>query len=182
MPTVSPAVANTNTNRQGTLKSIHVPSASMLSAARKRFFGDDSDRKSEDKIVSKKREVVEETVSPIVEEVETQPKSVPKPLKHGERGRPRKYDHKDVKVICNICGRELVNKYVLEDHRRRHYDDKLFSCDVCSKKFNTNSDVIVSCYRYFLINAFNLNLLCFLLVEPHEETAYLKRNLSTSIH
>ena len=61
------------------------------------------------------------------------------------RGRKNKTEVEEMKVKCPICGIELKNKSVLKfSHLPRHFDEKLFECDVCQKRFNGSSDLRVS--------------------------------------
>ncbi|KAG5896115.1 hypothetical protein JTB14_006903 [Gonioctena quinquepunctata] len=53
------------------------------------------------------------------------------------------YVHKDIGVnttkVCEICGKEVINKQVLRDHMRIHTEERPFDCPQCPRKFRQSS-------------------------------------------
>ena len=44
-------------------------------------------------------------------------------------------------LVCNICGATLRSKGSMEQHQRRHYDEKPFKCTECSRMFIGQTDL-----------------------------------------
>ncbi|XP_063048054.1 zinc finger protein 808-like [Engraulis encrasicolus] len=58
------------------------------------------------------------------------------------------------KASCDVCGKTFADVFVLRHHQRRHFEDRPFKCDLCSKEFKVRPDFLLHRQAHTGVNSF----------------------------